>query len=69
MMLSCTGPAARAPPSIAARSMRAGGHHGVVWRVRPTWGPHLLLLLLLVVVSSGDLLYPHRCMSTPTTTS
>ena len=31
-----------------ARSVRAGGHHGVVWRVCPTGGPHRLLLLLLL---------------------
>ena len=32
----------RPPCRSKARSMRAGRHHGVVWRVRPTGGPHLL---------------------------
>ena len=45
MMLSRTG-RDRASLSIVARWVRAGGHHGVVWWVRPTGGPHLLLLLL-----------------------
>ena len=40
----------RASLSIVVRSERASGHHGVVWRVRPTGGPHLLLLLLLLCV-------------------
>ena len=47
MMLSRTG-LDRASLSIVARSVRAGGHHGVVWQVRPTGGQHLLLLLLLL---------------------
>ena len=48
MMLSRTG-WDRTPLSVAARPVRAGGHHGDVPRVRPTGGPHLLLLLLLLV--------------------
>ena len=44
MMLSQTG-RDRASPSIAARSVGAGGHHGVVWWVHPTGVPYLLLLL------------------------
>ena len=44
MMLSPTG------PWIIARSVGAGGHHGVVWRMRRTGGLHLLLLLLHLTV-------------------
>ena len=50
MMLSRTGRHRDPPCRSKARSMRAGRHHGVVWRVHPTAGPHLLLLLLLMCV-------------------
>ena len=45
----------RASLSIVARSVRAGGHHGVVWRVRPSGGLHRLLLLLLLLPSPSSL--------------
>ena len=50
MMLSSTG-ADRMPLWVAARPVRAGGHHRDMPRVSPTGGPHLLLLLLLSLCS------------------
>ena len=46
MMLSRLGRDRDPPCRSNAGLMRAGRHHGVVWRVRPTRGPHFLPLLM-----------------------